>query len=99
MAYDPGDLRLSLAAAVGDDPALVADLRAAFRQSIAAHADALARARTAADWRAAAWRLQGVAASFGVTALLQAAQAAAERPCGDSEALRLVAEAMTELAG
>ena len=33
MAIDPGAIDAALAAAVGDDPALIADLRAAFVES------------------------------------------------------------------
>ena len=42
MAYDPGALHAALAAAVGDDPTLVAELRSAFVASAASLADLLA---------------------------------------------------------
>lgn len=70
MAYDPGAIEATLAAAVGDDPGLIAELRLAFVDS----ADkALATMENAADsdtWRAAAWRLKGLAASFGAVRLM-----------------------------
>lgn len=88
MAYDPGALQSALAAAVGDDPALVAELRSAFLQSAHAHLDALGRARCEADWQAAASRLQGLAASFGAIRLMELAGAAAEGAAGDPAILR-----------
>lgn len=88
MAYDPGALQSALAAAVGDDPALVAELRSAFLQSAHAHLDALGRARTDSDWRAAASRLQGLAGSFGAIRLMELAEVAADGAAGDPAALR-----------
>lgn len=94
---DPGALRAALAAAVGDDPALVAELRAAFLASADAHAHALARANEPAEWRAAAWRLHGLAAGFGAVALMAAAKHAAAAPAGDADALRGVGRAIGAL--
>lgn len=88
MAYDPGALQFALAAAVGDDPALVAELRSAFLQSAHAHVDALGRAQSDADWRLAASRLQGLAASFGAIRLMELAESAAEGAAGDPAILR-----------
>lgn len=88
MNHDLGTLRVTLAAAVGDDPALVAELRAAFLQSAATHVETLAAAPGAGDWQLAARRLQGLAASFGATALMAQADAAAAAPPGDPAALR-----------
>lgn len=95
MMQDSGVLRAALAAAVGDDPALIAELRAAFLDSATGHADALARARTAADWRVAAWRLQGLAASFGAVGLMVLAERAAATS-GDVAALREIRTAVAE---
>lgn len=97
MAYDPGALETALAAAVGDDPALVTELRAAFVGSVAAHADAMKRARSDADWRMAAWRLQGVAASFGATRLMAVAEGAANMAKGDADALRRIDRSIASL--
>ena len=77
MSYDPGALDAALAAAVGDDPALVADLRFAFLESAQRQLDLLERARCAAYWQIAAWRLKGLAASFGVVGLMALAEEAA----------------------
>ena len=51
MAYDPGALNASLAAAVGSDGALMAELKIAFVESAARQLDLLGRSRCDANWR------------------------------------------------
>jgi HPt (histidine-containing phosphotransfer) domain-containing protein len=97
MAYEPGALDSALAAAVGDDPALVAELRVALIQSAEHHADLLARARCDANWRSAAWRLKGLAASFGAMPLVIAATEALEAVPNDPVALRKINRAIAYL--
>ena len=58
MSYDPGALNAALSAAVGDDAALISDLRVAFMESAARQIDLLGRARRDANWELAAWRLK-----------------------------------------
>lgn len=87
MVYDPGALEAALSAAIGDDPGLAQELRMAFRDSAEAHVAALARARLASDWTQAAWRLRGLAASFGAIDLMDAADAAGQASPGDATAL------------
>lgn len=99
MAYDPGALDSALAAAVGDDPALVAELRAVFFESAAKHLDAMKRASSDADWQIAAKRMMGLAASFGVTRLIDAAGNAADAPRGDATALRQVVRSIDSFGG
>ena len=70
MAYDPGAIDATLAAAVGDDPSLIAELRIAFVDSAERAVAAMAAADGAATWREAAWRLKGLAASFGAVRLM-----------------------------
>src|SRR3546814_3725150 len=70
MSYDPGGLDAALAAAVGDDPVLIVDLRHAFLESAQRQIALLERARCDANWQIAAWRLKGLAASFGVVGLI-----------------------------
>jgi hypothetical protein len=94
MAYDPGVLEVALAAAVGDDPTLIAELRFAFLASAHAHADSLGRARSDADWRTAACRLQSLAASFGAMRLMELASEAAEGAKGDPGVLRKIDRAI-----
>jgi HPt (histidine-containing phosphotransfer) domain-containing protein len=95
MAYDPGALNTALAAAVGDDPSLIAELRTAFMDSALRQADLLSRARCDANWQMAAWRLKGLAASFGAVRLMDAAEAAAIAAPGDPVALRRVNSAIS----
>lgn len=97
MSYDPGALDAALAAAVGDDNALIADLRFAFMESAARHLDLLGRARCDANWELAAWRLKGLAASFGLTALMLLADEAAKAAPGDPVVLRKLRAAVTRL--
>lgn len=77
MAYDPGAIETTLAGAVGDDPALIAELRVAFVDSAVRALASLADAADGAAWSAAAWRLKGLAASFGAVRLMALATEAA----------------------
>lgn len=97
MSYDPGALNAALAAAVGEDSALIADLRVAFMESAARQIDLLSRARCDANWEMAAWRLKGLAASFGLTALMALAEEAAQSAPGDPAILRQLRGALSAL--
>ncbi len=97
MAYDPGALDAALAAAVGDDPALMAELRDALVCSAAKHAEQLSGARNDANWTMAAWRLKGLAASFGAMQLMTAADEAVNAAPGDPVAIRRVLRAIALL--
>ncbi len=97
MAYDPGAIDATLAAAVGDDPALIAELREVFLDSAKANVTALVRAEGAADWSAQALRLKGLAASFGAVRLMALAGEAANAPAGDAEVLRKIKRAVDRL--
>lgn len=88
MSYDPGALDAALSAAVGDDAALIADLRVAFLESAERQIDLLSRARCDANWQLAAWRLKGLSASFGVLGLMSLADEAAISVPGDPSILR-----------
>lgn len=97
MSYEPGAIEMSLAAAVGDEPALIAELREAFLQSVARGMAMLEAAQGEAAWRAAAWRLRGLAASFGAMALMALATEAAEAPAHDPALLRRLRQAVEQL--
>lgn len=97
MAYDPGALNAALAAAVGEDSALIADLRVAFMESATRQIDLMARARCDANWELAAWRLKGLAASFGVTGLIALADDAVASAPGDPAVLRRLRAALAAL--
>jgi HPt (histidine-containing phosphotransfer) domain-containing protein len=98
MAYDPGTLNASLAAAVGSDPQLMAELRLAFVESAARQLDLMGRSRCDANWIASASRLKSVAASFGVTGLLALADEALDGAPGDPVVLRKLASAIDDFA-
>jgi HPt (histidine-containing phosphotransfer) domain-containing protein len=96
MAFDPGALHASLAAAVGNDAALMAELKIAFVESAARQLDLLGRSRCDANWEIAAARLKSVAASFGAANLAALADEAADGAPGDPVVLRKIAAALDE---
>src|SRR5215210_1427780 len=98
MAYDPGALHASLAAAVGSDPQLMAELRNAFVESAARQLDLMGRSRCDANWRMAASRLKSVAASFGAVGLLALADEALDGAPGDPVVLRKLGAAIEDFA-
>ncbi len=83
MAYDPGTMDIALNAAVGSDPELLQELRAAFSEGVARQIDLLARSRCDANWLMAALRLKGLCASFGAHDLVALADEAIESAPGD----------------
>lgn len=91
-------LSTSLAAAVGNDHALVAELQNAFVESARGHFDAILRAGTDAEWREAALRMKGLAASFGATTLMADADRAATAQRGDKGALQALERGVALLA-
>ena len=99
MAYDPGALNASLAAAVGSDSALMDELRGAFIESAARQLDLMGRARCDANWVIAASRLKSLAASFGASGLVALADEALDGAPGDPVALRKIGEAIDDFAG
>jgi len=86
MAYDPGAIDATLAAALGDDPLLIAELRLAFVESARrVLATMTAAGEDAVAWTAAARRMQGLAASFGAERIMALAErAAADGPDADT---------------
>ena len=94
MAYESGALNAALAAAVGSDPDLVAELRTAFVESAARQIDLLGRASCDANWHFAALRLKSLAASFSVQSIVELADRALEGAPGDPVVLRELAAAM-----
>ncbi|HEV2748031.1 MAG TPA: Hpt domain-containing protein [Allosphingosinicella sp.] len=98
MAYDPGALNASLAAAVGSDAELVRELRSAFVESAARQVDLMARARCDANWHFAASRLKSLAASFGAFGLLDLTDEALDGAPGDPVVLRKLRLAVDDFA-
>lgn len=97
MAYDPGAIDATLAAAVGDSPALIAELRGAFLESVLRVVARLETATEAGAWRAAAGRLKGLAASFGAVRLMALADEVATAPPGDKAVLKRLRGAVARL--
>lgn len=90
-------LSTSLAAAVGDDQALIAELRGAFLESATRHVEAMRLATCEGEWREAGLRLKGLAASFGATELMKQAGHAAETRPRDAQALAAVERGLAML--
>jgi hypothetical protein len=90
MAYVTGALDATLAAAAGNDPALFAELRVAFIDSLARQLDLLRRARCDGNWRVAAMRLKGLASSFNAEPLMLLAEEAIEAAPGEPRVVRRI---------
>jgi hypothetical protein len=88
MAYESGALDATLAAAAGDDPILLAELRRAFVDSLARQIDLLSRSRCDGNWQMAAMRLKGLAASFHAEPLTELAELALDAAPGDPVVVR-----------
>lgn len=88
MAYAAGSLDETIAAAAGDDPALFAELKGAFAESIGRQIDLLGRSRCDANWEVSAQRLRGIAASFHAEGLIALAEEALAGAPGDPVVLR-----------
>lgn len=88
MAYEPGALDETIAAAAGGDAALFAELRASFVESLERQIDLLRRARCDGNWHVAALRLKGLAASFHAAPLLALAEEALDCAPGEPGIVR-----------
>ncbi len=97
MAFERGAMDSTLAAAAGEDPALMAELRLAFAQSARRQVDLLRRARCDGNWRVAAQRLQGLAASFHAAELEVLAEEALEAVPGEPGVLRRIESLLDEV--
>ncbi|MBN8807212.1 MAG: Hpt domain-containing protein [Sphingomonas sp.] len=96
MAYDPGAIDATLAAAVGDDASLIAELRIAFVDGAERAIEALETATDTDGWTSSATRLKGLAASFGAVRLMALAGQAAEHP-GDADVVAKLRRAVARL--
>lgn len=88
MAFHALDFDSTLAAAAGADPALVAELRKSFAESLDYQIDLLSRARCDGNWEVAAKRLRSLGASFNASALVDLADEALDSAPGDPVVLR-----------
>jgi len=85
------DFDATLAAAAGDDPALLEELRAAFGESLAQQVDLLRRARCDGNWEMAARRLTGLGSSFNAPEVMMLAREALDGAPGDPAVIRKLA--------
>ncbi len=97
MAYDPGAIDATLAAAVGDEPQLIAELREAFLDGVKRCLEAMKSADSPDGWAGAALRLKGLAASFGAVRLMALASEAANGAAHDGAVLRRLHRAIERL--
>ena len=88
MAHEAGDFDATLAAAAGEDAALLHELRAAFAESLTQQVDLLRRARCDGNWEVAAMRLKGLGASFHSPQLVSLADQALDGAPGEPGVLR-----------
>lgn len=99
MAFESGALDATIAAAAGDDAALMAELRATFVESARRQLDLLRRSRCDGNWSVAAMRIKGLAASFHVEDLMQLAQQALDGVPGDPAILKRIDLVIQKLSG
>jgi HPt (histidine-containing phosphotransfer) domain-containing protein len=99
MAHDSGDFDATLAAAAGEDAALLRELRAAFVDSLTQQVDLLRRARCDGNWEVAALRLKGLGASFHAPELVRLAEQALEGAPGEPGVLRRLDRLCAEFTG
>ena len=97
MAYDPGAIDATLAAAVGDEPALIAELREAFLDGVQRCFETMKSADNPDGWASAALRLKGLSASFGAVRLMALATEAANGQAHDGAILRRLHRAVDRL--
>jgi hypothetical protein len=88
MALHDHGLDATLAAAAGEDAALLAELRAIFFESLQRQIDLLKRARCDGNWQVAAQRLKSLGASFHAPDLLALAAEALDGAPGDPVVVR-----------
>lgn len=97
MAYLGEAIDAHLVSALGDDPALLRELRRAFLDSALATVDLMQRARCDANWRMAAERLRGLAATFHGVELIALAEGAIAGAPGDPAILRRIRQLLDEI--
>jgi hypothetical protein len=88
MAHEAADFDATLAAAAGEDQALLAELRAAFLESVTQQVDLLRRSRCDGNWEVAALRLKGLGSSFHAPELVELAEDALDGAPGEPAVIR-----------
>jgi hypothetical protein len=88
MAHEAVDFDATLAAAAGDDLALLEELRAAFVESMEHQIDLLRRSRCDGNWEVAAQRLKSLGSSFRAPELVELAENALTGAPGEPAVIR-----------
>ena len=99
MAQLAGEFDATLAAAAGEDAALLIERRAAFVESLTQLVDLLRRARCDGNWEIAAMRLRGLGASFHAPELVKLAEQALDGAPGEPGVLRKLDRLCAEFTG
>lgn len=94
---DYGSFDTALKAAAGDNNALAEELRKDFIESARRQVSLLSRSRCDANWQYAAYRLKGLAASFGATRIIELSDEALEGAPSDPVVVRDLDAAITEI--
>jgi HPt (histidine-containing phosphotransfer) domain-containing protein len=97
MAYLGEAIDAHLSAAMGDDPALFQELRAAFVESARRQVDLLDRARCDGNWDISARRLKSLAATFHATELMALADQTMASAPGDPVIVRRLRSLLDDL--
>lgn len=88
MAHEAADFDATLAAAAGEDAALLQELRTAFVESLLLQVDLLRRSRCDGNWKVAATRLRDLGASFHAPELVRLGEQALQGAPGEPGVLR-----------
>lgn len=99
MSLDYGAFDTTLKAAVGENTALMEELRLSFIESAKRQISLLVRSRFDANWQYSSWRLRGLAASFGATHLMALADEASDGAPGDPVVVRKLNSAIAAIEG
>ncbi|WP_343528188.1 Hpt domain-containing protein [Sphingomonas sp.] len=97
MTYDHGTIDSTLAAVAGDEPALIQDLRRAFMDGVTRAVEAMHMAQVGGEWREAALRLKGLAASVSALPLMTLAGQAAGLDAPDADLLERIGDHVARL--
>ncbi|MFV0921068.1 Hpt domain-containing protein [Sphingomonas parapaucimobilis] len=97
MTYEHGTIDSTLAAVAGDEPAVIQELRHAFVEGVTRAMEAMHMAEDASEWREAALRLKGLAASVNALPLMTLAAQAAELESPDAQLLDRIGDQVARL--
>ncbi|GAL99623.1 hypothetical protein [Sphingomonas parapaucimobilis] len=97
MTYEHGTIDSTLAAVAGDEPAVIQELRHAFVEGVTRAMEAMHMAEEAGEWREAALRLKGLAASVNALPLMTLAAQAAELESPDAQLLDRIGDQVARL--